>query len=128
VTETADDFLRRGEAAAQWFTEHRRGGGHAVDACVIAVRDAWGPNVGLEYVAIADVEGGHPHLVIEVGDAPDSDIAWERMLRAQEQLIAREDELAQRMRVANPFARISIVLAGSPQNWESIVHDIEAAE
>lgn len=128
VTSGDSEFHRRGAEAVAWFVQHRRGGGHAVDAHLTALRDVWGADVAFDYRAVADPDGGLPTLIIEIDAPPDSETSWQRMLATQSRLLDSSDDLADQMRVANPFARIVIVLAGEPADWESLAQDIRELE
>jgi hypothetical protein len=117
------------DSARDWFTQHRRGGGRAIDAHVSAIKRAFGPDVSYRFRAPSEPDRGEPWLlVIEIAEPIDDPGAWERLEMAQGALLEERDSLREQMRVKDPFSRIYIAITGAPRRWGRVRQAIREYE
>lgn len=122
---SGDPLILTDTEAREWYTT-RRGGGHLLDAHIIAINERFGPNIDYSLRAPIDPLTGKPSLLIIEIDLPVSeDDSWEALEAVQSDLLDQRENLRQVARRKDPFANIVITLAARAETWDAIRQEIE---
>jgi hypothetical protein len=109
--------------------ERRRGGGTLYDQHMSLMQDAFGHEIPIQVRASVDPSSGEPTvLIIDIMLPPDDEDSWRRLVQVQERLLERQQDLADLLRVRDPFRNIVLSLGGTQSNWGDLVTDLERGE
>jgi hypothetical protein len=113
------------DEALSWFMR-RRGGGLLYDQHLSLIHEVFGNDVPIRLRAAIDPSTGRPTvLIVDIMRPPDDDDAWSRLVQVQERLLERQQDLAGRLRVKEPFRRIVLSLGGEQSSWTDLVAELE---
>ncbi len=120
-------YVLTGSAAEEWYGR-TRGGGHLLDAHLVAIREHFGPGVIYRMRAPIDPITGRPDfLIIEIDPPADLD-PWQTLRAVESDLLDRRDYLSALSRRTDPFARVVITLRFGTEEWEAVRAEIEGME
>jgi len=127
LPEPSEPFLTNDEALS-WFMR-RRGGGTLYDQHISLIYEIFGDDVPIRLRAPVDPVTGRPTvLIIDIMRSPDDDEAWRQLVRVQEQLLERQEDLAGFLRLREPFRRIVLSLGAEQSSWDDLVAELEREE
>lgn len=116
-----------GDEAVSWFMR-RRGGSLLFDQHMSLIQEAFGNDVPIRFRAAIDPSTGQPTvLIIDIMRPPDDDDAWHRLVQVQERLLEIREELADFLKVKDPFRRIVLSLGDEQSSWADLVAELERA-
>jgi hypothetical protein len=112
------------DQARSWFMT-RRGGGHLYDEHLALIRSVFADDVSIHIRAAVDPTSGQPTvLIIEIDMPMDDDESWAKLVRVQQLLIERREDLAGYLKLKDPYRRVVLSPSGNISDWDHLATEL----